>query len=142
MSTYQVKELGRRFYDAIGRGDYEALKEILGSDYINHNPMPGESPDRSAFIEMFHNLHKSFPDLHVTAENMISEGNQLAARVLLTGTQKGEFMGVSPTNKAVSFELFELLTIRNNKIVERWGIADAMGVMTQLGAVQPMRAVR
>jgi predicted ester cyclase len=56
--------------------------------------------------EVFARLHRAFPDLHVTVEDLIAEGDKVVARDSVTGTHRGEYMGLPPTGKSVTYEIF------------------------------------
>jgi predicted ester cyclase len=65
----------------------------------------------------------------------MAEGDQVAVRVINTGTHKGEFQGIPPTDKKVSFVGVGFLTIRDGKIIEQWSVNDTMELMQQIGAI-------
>jgi predicted ester cyclase len=65
----------------------------------------------------------------------MADGDKVAVRVINTGTHKGEFLGMAPTYKKVSFVGVGFLTIRDGKIVEQWSVNDTMGLMQQIGAI-------
>jgi len=77
--------------------------------------------------------YDAFPDMHVTIDDMVAEGDKVAARVTITGTHKGEFMGIPPTNKKWTISLITISRIAGGKIVEDHGQYDALGLMRQLG---------
>ena len=71
-------------------------------------------------------------------EDIMADGDKVAVRVINTGTHKGEFLGMPPTDKKISFVGVGFLTIRDGKIVEQWSINDTMGLMQlQIGAMPP-----
>jgi predicted ester cyclase len=71
---------------------------------------------------------------------MVAEGDKVAVSINVTGTYKGEFQGIPPTGKQVSFTAMDILTIIDGKITEEWATADMMGLMQQIGAI-PARSV-
>ena len=77
----------------------------------------------------------AFPDLHVTVEDLIAEGDKIVGRVTLTGTHQGELMGIPATGKKVSFSEILIIRISNGKAVEQWEVADTMSMMQQLGVI-------
>jgi predicted ester cyclase len=81
--------------------------------------------------------YDAFPDMHVTIDDMVAEGDKVAARVTMTGTHKGEIMGIPPTNKKVTFSLIVISRFAGGKIVEDHGQFDALGLMRQLGLPVP-----
>jgi predicted ester cyclase len=82
-------------------------------------------------------MYDAFPDMHVTIDDMVAEGDKVAARTTWTGTHKGEFMGVPPTNKKVTFSLIVIDRFAGGKIVEDHGEYSALGLMRQLGLPVP-----
>jgi len=75
------------------------------------------------------------PDLHCTIEDLLVSGDKITARLLFTGTHKGEFMGHPATGKPVKFFAIDILRIRGGKIVEDWHLEDNLNLLEQLGAV-------
>jgi predicted ester cyclase len=73
--------------------------------------------------------------MHVTIDDMVAEGDKVAARVTMTGTHKGKFMGIPPTNKKVTVSLITISRIVGGKIVEDHGQFSALDLMRQLGLV-------
>ncbi len=80
-------------------------------------------------------LWTGFPDLRITVEDLIGEGEKVAWRLSVRGTHEGEFRGVSPTGTEVKFGAQYIFEFRNQKIVRRWTNFDRLGVLVQLGAV-------
>jgi predicted ester cyclase len=79
-------------------------------------------------------LRSAFPDFKGTIDDIVAEGDKLVLRWTWSGTQKGEFMGVPPTGKSVSFGVIDIFRIAEGKVVEHWGLMDSMSLMQQLGA--------
>jgi predicted ester cyclase len=77
----------------------------------------------------------AFPDMRLTEEDMIAEGDRVVDRVTVRGTHEGELMGVLPSGNPVEFMETHISRIADGKIVERWGQWDAMGIMQQIGAI-------
>ena len=77
----------------------------------------------------------AFPDLHITVEDMVGEGDKVSWRLLVSGTHEAEFRGVPPTGRQVTFGAQYIFRFRDGRIVERWTNFDRLGVMVQLGAV-------
>ena len=77
----------------------------------------------------------AFPDLTVTVEDLVAEGNKVAARWIWGGTHRGDMMGIPPTNKQVAATGTSIHRVAEGKIVESWFNFDALGMMQQLGVV-------
>ncbi len=90
-------------------------------------------------IEGLHNMITSmrtaFPDLHSTIEGEVAEGDMVALRVTMSGTQAGEWEGMPATGRKISWPIMVFYRFENGKVVEGWVIADRLGVMEQLGAI-------
>jgi steroid delta-isomerase-like uncharacterized protein len=80
-----------------------------------------------------------FPDLHLTIDDLIAEGDKVAKRWTVRGTHTGEFMGIPPTGKQITVTGTDIYRIASGKFVEAWGNLDALGLMQQLGVMPPDR---
>ena len=78
-------------------------------------------------------LRNSLPDLHVSVEDMIAEGDKVVTRSLFRGTHRGDFQRMPASGKQIAVEVIDILRLENGKIVERWGQSDQLGMMQQLG---------
>jgi hypothetical protein len=124
MSAKENKELMRRLIEEFNKGKAAAMAVIDRSIDI---------PDLKDFKQMESEMYDAFPDMHVTIDDMVAEGDKVAARTTWTGTHKGEFMGVPPTNKKVTFSLIVINRFAGGKIVEDHGEYNALDLMRQLG---------
>jgi steroid delta-isomerase-like uncharacterized protein len=131
----QNKEIVRECIEAWDRHDTERMEQLVSSsNYSFHSP--GMSPvNWNATKQFLTELWSAFPDLSHKIEDILADGDRVAVRVINTGIHKGEFLGVPPTAKKVSFVGVGFLTIRDGKIVEQWSINDTIGLMQQIGAI-------
>ena len=138
-ATEANKELVRRFNeDVFNKGDVAAIDKYIAADAIDHNPPPGTSGtqgDLEGFKKWLTAFRAAFPDLKVTLDEVIAEGDLVVFRNTMTGTQKGEYMGMPASGKAISVEAIDIVRVKDGKMVEHWGQLDAMGMMQQLGAM-------
>jgi len=89
-----AKATVRRFYEeVVGRGSTAAAEELLSADLLDHGVPPMFLPGRAGFLQFAASLKTAFPDLRVTVEDLIAEGDQVAARVSVRGTHKGVLLG-------------------------------------------------
>ena len=130
----QLKDAYRQIIDAITRGDAEGLDELMAPEIVDHNPIPNQAPGRDGFKQWMAAARNAFPDLRGTVEDLIVEGDRVAARTTWHGTHRGEFVGVGATGRRVSFSAFHLVRFSQDRAVEWWGTADLLGVLEQLGA--------
>jgi len=141
MSADDNKALARRFYDeVVNGGRLELIDELLAPDFVDHQPFPGVTPDRAGVREFFETVLPAFPDLRFDVEDLVAEGDKLAARVVVRATHRGEFLGIPPTGKEVSVSLVDLIRFEDGLAVERWGVTDTLALMEQLGGA-PVGAV-
>jgi steroid delta-isomerase-like uncharacterized protein len=80
-------------------------------------------------------LLEAFPDLHLTVEDMIAEGDKVVVRNTVTGTHRGEYMGLPPTGKSVTYDEIFIFRFVNGRIAETWGVVDVLSQMKQLGVI-------
>jgi len=124
-----------RLYDAFNANDQHALDAVLADAFIEHEETPGIPPGKDGLKQFVANLHKAFPDVAFEVADMASEADKVWARVIATGTQRGEWFGIPPTGRATKIEVFDICRIAGGQITEHWGLADNMGVMRQLGVL-------
>jgi len=126
MSAEQNKALARRVYEIVSTGDFGQAEEIVDQDAPDNELHPDDPPAKliDTFKETFSEAREGFPDLSITVEDVMAEGDRVAARVTMRGTHLGEFQGIAPTGKRVEVKAMDMFRISNGKIVEHWGHAD------------------
>ena len=129
-----LKDAYRRIIEAISRGDADALDELMTPDVVDHNPVPDQAPGVEGFKQWLAYARSSFPDFAGTVEDVIAEGGRVAGRVTWRGTHRGEFLGIPPTGREVSFSAFHIVQFAGGRAAEWWGTADLLSVIQQLGA--------
>ena len=80
-------------------------------------------------------FYSAFPDLKVTVNQLVAERDLMVGHMTTKGTQTGEFMGIPASGKKISIAEMNMVRIANGKAVERWGQANAMAMMRQLGVI-------
>ena len=130
------KNIVRRLVDeAQTRGNLAVVDEILADDFVDHSPLAGLPPTREGVKILFAGLKAGFPDLAVTIDEQVAEGEKVVTRKTFRGTHGGEFLGVPATGRPVAWEVIDILTFRGERIVEHRVILDQLGLMKQLGAM-------
>jgi predicted ester cyclase len=119
--------------EVINQGRLDVLDEILSPDIVDHDPAPDQKPGPEGFKGFFATMRSAFPDLQVTGETMVADGDQLAVAYRMDGTHQGEFLGLAPTGRKVSFRGLQIARFADGKAVERWGSSDQLGMFQQLG---------
>lgn len=139
MSTEHNKQLYRRLVEeAFNQGNVDAVTELMAEDFVEHEQMgPDAGSGREAALGMMTMIRGAFPDLHVSIDSLIAEGDVIAARTTWRGTHQGEFMGVPASGKRVEFEAIDIVRFQDGRAAEHWGQTDAMGLMMQIGAMEP-----
>ena len=120
------KAVARRVYEIISAGDFDRADEIVDASAPDNELLPGDPSAKliDAFKETFLEAPEAFPDLHVTVEDLVAEGDRVTARVTMRGTHQGGFQSLSPTGKRVEVPAMDMFRISDGKIVEHWGHAD------------------
>jgi steroid delta-isomerase-like uncharacterized protein len=142
MSTAQAtanKATCSRFHDAVNTGDAEVISktidEVVEPDVLFHAPVPTGATGAQALKHVWAVLLRAFPDLHVAVEDEIAEGDKVVARNTVTGTHQGEYMGLPPTGKSVTYNEIFILRFADGRIAEIWGVVDVLSQMKQLGMI-------
>jgi steroid delta-isomerase-like uncharacterized protein len=134
-TTEQNKAIVRRFVDEIFVGGRkETVDELLADDFVAHTwPSTGHpKDDLKAAIDR---TTGALADPAFTIDDLIAEGDRVAARLTTAATQVGPFMGMPPSGKRYSIEEIHVFRLRDGKVVEHWHQFDQMGLMKQLGAI-------
>jgi steroid delta-isomerase-like uncharacterized protein len=135
MSTEQNKAIVRRvFEEAVNQGNLALADELLASDYVNHD-MPAPAPGVEGYKQVIAMFRSAFPDMVVTLEDVIADGDRVSTRGHFEGTHRGDFMGIPATGKKVSVSYIDIWRLENGKGRENWVQMDLLGMMQQLGVV-------
>jgi steroid delta-isomerase-like uncharacterized protein len=123
----------RRLYDeVINAGNLDCIDELLDLDYVEH---PEEVRGLEAFRERIGAFRRAFPDLHVTVDEVLVDGDRVASRTTIRGTHTGDLMGIPATGRTVSVLAVDLAHFRDGRAVERWGGLDMFSLLQQLGVI-------
>jgi predicted ester cyclase len=124
--TEAHKAIARRVYEIISTGDFDRAEEIVDASAPDNELRPGDPAAKliDTFKETFSKARAGFPDLSITVEDVMAEGDRVTARVVMRGTHRGEFQKIAPTGKRVEVRAIDMFRIREGKIVEHWGHAD------------------
>lgn len=137
--SQENKAVLRRFHEEIlGKRNLSVVNELVAANFVDHSAPPGTPMGPEGVkggIQMFLG---AFPDLHLTDMDIIAEGDKVAARWTISGTHRGEFMGVAATGRKIAVNGMEIVRVEDGKFVERWEAMDTLGVMQQLGAIPQM----
>ena len=140
MSTNQATDARvafARLHEVVNRGDAQliekTIEEVAAPDVVVRTPVPINTTGVQALQEVFRRLIRAFPDLHIAVEDTVAEGDKVVFRNTVTGTHRGEYMGVAPTGKSIHYEEIFILRAAGGRIAEIWGVVDIAAQMRQLG---------
>ena len=126
----------RRLYDLINAGDIDGFGRQLADDFVERNEVPGIPPTKAGVVQYFQMLLAAFPDFRMHVEDVIASGDKAVARVRVTGTHKGEFMGIPATEKSAAVNLIDITRFGDDGLAhEHWGVVDQLALMQQLGVI-------
>lgn len=117
------------------QGKVAVVDELTAPDFVDHHLPPGVPPNAEGHKAWLQMARAGFPDIRITIEDMVVDGDKVVARMTVTGTQTGEFMGVPPSGKSVHVAAIGISRIVDGKSVEYWETFDALGLMQQIGAI-------
>jgi steroid delta-isomerase-like uncharacterized protein len=131
----QNKTLVRRVIEEVyNQGNLSVVDELAASDLLIHMTSQ-EIRGREGAKQYVVALRAGFPDLHMTIEDQIAEGDRVVTRWTARGTHTGQFQGIPPTGKEVRVAGTDIDRIADGKTVECWGHVDELGMLQQLGAI-------
>ncbi|MDZ7359293.1 MAG: ester cyclase [candidate division KSB1 bacterium] len=132
----QNKALSRRITEeCFNKGNLAVADEFVAANFTDHGAPPGLAPGAEGFKQLVAMYRNAFPDMRITIEDVIAEGDKVVMRWTARGTHKGDLMGIAPTGKTVTVTGIGIDRIANGKIVEHWESFDQMGMMQQLGVI-------
>ncbi|KPC59860.1 ester cyclase [Streptomyces chattanoogensis] len=128
-----------RFHAAVNSGDPEiiskAIDEFVAPDMVFHAPVPMGATGAEALKRVWEGLLRAFPDIHVAVEETITEGDKVVSRNTVTGTHRGEYQGLPPTGKTVTYSEIFIFRFVDGRIAEIRGVVDVLAQLRQLGAL-------
>lgn len=132
------KRIVRRFFEEVwSKGDMTLRDSLLAPNYAGHIAGNATPLDREGWSAWFTGFRNAFPDARFTVEDMVAEGDRVAARLTMRGTHRGALNGIAPTGREVTVTGMSIERIENGRIVEGWNQNDALGMLGQLGALPP-----
>ena len=134
----QNKALARRSIEEIwNQGKLAVIDQLVASDATFHDPsVPGGKFTGPQGMKQFVQIYRgAFPDLRLTINDQIAEGEEVVTRWTATGTHSGELMGIAPTNKRATVTGVDIDRYQGGKVVEAWASYDMLGLLQQLGVV-------
>ncbi|MGD9711737.1 MAG: ester cyclase [Thermomicrobiales bacterium] len=117
------------------KDDRERYFALYAEDALFHGYAPEDLHGTAAIRQFYDMVWSAFPDIHLSVEDVVADGDRVAARYQISGTHDGEFMGIPTTGKPIAVNGMTIFRFADGKVVERWQFLDTMAMMTQLGAL-------
>jgi predicted ester cyclase len=135
MDLQQNKTVVRHLFEVINNGELDQLREVVDANVVDHNAVIFMQPEGPGAVEDgIRLLRQGFPDLRINIEELVAEGDQVVARLTMSGTNTGEYRGLpAPTQQHFISEAIAILRIADAKVTEIRGTTDRLGMLTQLG---------
>jgi len=137
MSAEENKALFRRYVEeGWAKGNVEVADEVFADRYVAHQP-DGFAQERGPedVKQFLRQYREAFPDLQITIEDQIAEGEKVVTRWSSRGTHQGEFRGIGPTGNEVRLTGIGIFRFSDGKVVESWDNFDQLGMLRQLEAI-------
>jgi predicted ester cyclase len=129
--------IARRYVESLwGGGDLSLGDQLVRTDLVDHQPMPGQKPGRTGHDEVIQMVSAAFPDRCNTVLQTLAEGDRVAVFYRFEGTHAGDYMGVPASGRRVCFHAVDVVRIENGKVAELWHVEELLQSLQQVGAVQ------
>jgi len=132
MSIEENKALVRHVVDLWNRREMDAFFDLLAPEYVEH--LPDGDISFKQLKQYATKFFTAFPDISITIKEMLAEGDKVAILVNWRATHKGEYIGISPTDKKIDITVANIIKIAGEKLVEFWNVTD-MRLLQQIGAI-------
>jgi steroid delta-isomerase-like uncharacterized protein len=120
--------------DLFTKGDLNAVDRYLAPDFVNHDPpFPGAPEGAEGMRAAARMFRQALPDWHSDLEQLVAEGDTVVEVFTASGTHRDELMGVPGTGRTITLRGINVFRIKGDRIVERWGRLDELGLLQQLG---------
>ncbi|SFT58642.1 Predicted ester cyclase [Kosakonia arachidis] len=120
-------------YRAFSEKNPDLVDTVLAPQWEDIPLAPGHAPGPEGIKPIIRDLGEAFPDVQIAIQDMIQVPGQIGVRAEISGTHQGEFFGIAPTGKKVSFRLHEFHTLSGSRVTTTWHMEDWFGLFLQLG---------
>ncbi len=133
MGTDANKAVVMRFINEVQIGkDLDVIDELFSPDLVNHPYSGDQHRAIGQFKDTLAGFFRAFPDLNVTVNEQIAEGDTVATLKTFSATHDGDFFGVPASGKQVEFRVMEFMKVKDGKITDHWGMIDRPTLMRQI----------
>lgn len=141
MAEKDNREFARKAIAAINEHNIDSYLQNVDDSYVGESEtLPGPVHGREGARQSLQTMLQAFPDIHLEIEELISSGDHVISRVLLTGTHKGTFAGVAATHKKAKWHACNIVEVKNGKAVRSRIYADNVSLLRQLGVIAAPKA--
>jgi predicted ester cyclase len=133
MMSEHNKAIVRKFVEDVQIGrDFELFDALMHKDFVDHTPTPGFPATKDGVRALYHAFHAAFPDMTATIEFQVSEDDLVTTRKVYVGTHGGAFLGKEATGRRVTFDVIDVLKVKDDVITDHWGVMNIMKLMAQI----------
>lgn len=125
--------------DAFNRRKLELLPELLHDDFVNHQDLLEVDTKKGpgVFVELYTKMFECFPDIQIHNHMLLADGDKVIMFDTLSGTNTGPMPdGSPPSGRKIEYEAFNILRLKDGKVMERWGLTDQLKFFRQLGMME------
>ena len=132
-----AERVARRLIDeGFSKGDLDVCDELIADEIIEHQDYgPDHAPGAAGVKAVVTSLRRAFSDFKLEIEDLVVAGDTVWTRNVATGTHDGPYMGHPPSGRRFRVVVFDVMRVREGRVVEHWGVPDRLGVLMQLGAI-------
>jgi predicted ester cyclase len=135
-SAEENKSIVLRFHDVVlSEGKIDVADDLFTPDYVDHAPLPGQAPDLAGAKWKWAAVRGAIANLHVNTEDLVAEGDRVAARWSFEGTHQAELLGIHPTGTRLHVRGLSIYRLAGARIAEQWERGDKLGTLQQMGVI-------
>lgn len=116
-------------------GDFAVFDQIFAADFVDHTPQQGVPADKAGVRTLYVALRTAFDGFHAEIHWQTVEDDKVTTFKTYSGVHRGTFLGVAATQRSVRFQTLDVFRVRQGRLTDRWGVADLLGALVQLGAL-------
>ncbi len=132
MSLEHHKDIARGLYERVNAGHVEAVADLVSSDYVEHDPLPGQGAGKEGVLDRFSLLVTALAP-RFTIEDVVAEGDRVVVRWTNSGTHVGEFAGIPATGRPFTISGIDIYRVVDGLLCEHWHVIDQLSMLGQLG---------
>ena len=134
-NTATQKKMG----EIVNSYKFERLHEVFAPGVKDHDPADDQGSGPEGFVQWFTQFHSAFPDFKIVVEHLVADEENVAFAYTITGTHNGPFNGIPASGKKIKVRGMQISKFNADaKIIERWGASHEVGILQQIGAMNPV----